>query len=430
MKTFVSRSSGRALLLLSLAAASACGAQSKTAATHDPPVAPEAPRTQVVGYFPQWGVYSHYFMGDLVRSGAAAMLTQLDYSQATIQDNACAIADPQADTNLTYTGHDSVDGVADDPKAPLRGNFHQLQRLRARYPRLRLIISIEGKRASFEQAGKAENRVAFVQSCIDRFVRGHIAPGVEAGALFDGIDVDWEYPDAEHSEDFIALMGEFRKQLDAVRPGLVLSIASGAGQKQIDAVDWRRVMRSIDQIGAMTYDYNGPWSHTTGLLAPLRSANLDAESVSTSIAGYLQAGVPPSKLLLGIPFYAYEWNGVAASTTHGLNQSGSPVRGNLNQSTAEALLAVSGDAHVFRDAVSQAPWIFDGEEFLTFEDRISLREKMKYVREQRLGGVMIWELSGDTTDGQLLRALQPESGRHVPEECHLAPNGTGAVPRC
>ncbi len=371
-------------------------------------------RPAIVGYYPQWGVYSRYFMGDFVRSGAPESVTQIDYSQANVANHACIVADPNADLNLLYAAGDSVDGRADDPKAKLRGNFHQLQLLRQRYPKLRMTISIEGKRALFEEAGRPENRAAFVQSCVDLFLKGHLAPGVEAGALFDGIDVDWEYPDQEHAEDFTALMAEFRRQMDAVRPGLILSIASGAGRKEIEAVDWRRVSQSVDQIGVMTYDYNGPWSHTTGLLAPLRATNLQAETASATIRGYLDAGVPPGKLLLGIPFYAYEWNSVDSGTTHGLGQNGTPVRGNLNQSSAEALLAMSHSAAVYRDPVSQAPWIFDGEEFLTFEDPVSLHEKMNFVHEKQLGGVMIWELSGDAADGRLLRALRAPADSPVP----------------
>ncbi len=231
---------------------------------------------------------------------------------------------------------------------------------------------------------------------------------MEAPHLFDGIDVDWEYPTPEHAEDFLALLAEFRRQMDAHRPGLTLSIATGASQKNIDAVDWKRAANFLDQVGVMTYDYQGPWSHTTGFVAPLRSANPHDETVSSTIAAYLAAGVPPRKLLLGLPFYAYQWHGVSAGATNGLNQHGDAVRGNLNQSTATALLAASTAAQLHRDPVSQAPWIYDGDNFLTFEDSTSLREKSRYASEQKLGGVMIWELSGDTADAQLLRALAPE----------------------
>lgn len=360
---------------------------------------------QVVGYFPQWGVYNRrYVPRDLVTRGALQTLTQIDYAQANIRDNACVIADPQADTNLVFQAADSVDGKADAPTAPLRGNFHQLQLLRARYPRLRVLISIMGKRSQFEDAAAPGNRVAFVRSCVDMFLQGHLAPGVEAPHLFDGIDVDWEYPDEEHAADFIALLEEFRRQIDAVRPGLTLSIAAGASAKNVHAVDWRSAAVPLDQVNVMTYDYQGPWSHTTGFNAPLRSPSLTEETVSTTIQDYLNAGVPAHKLLLGLPFYAYQWQNVGETGTHGLNANGDPVRGNLNQSTAVTMLATPG-AKLYRDPVSLAPWVYDGNNFLTFDDPASLRAKTAYADEKQLGGVMIWELSGDTTEGILLKAL-------------------------
>ncbi|WP_419804518.1 glycoside hydrolase family 18 protein [Terriglobus sp.] len=366
---------------------------------------PAPPTHQVVGYFPQWGVYNRrYVPKDLITRGAVKTLTQIDYAQANIRDNSCVVADPQADTNLVFQAADSIDAQADQPTAPLRGNFHQLQLLRARYPKLRVLISIMGKRSQFEDAAKPENRVAFAKSCVAMFLQGHIAPGIEAPRLFDGIDVDWEYPDQDHAEDFIALLQEFRKQMDALRPGLTLSIASGASGKNVSSVDWHRASAPLDQINVMTYDYQGPWSHITGFNAPLRSANLNEETVSTTIDGYLQAGVPAQKLLLGIPFYAYQWQNVPETGTHGLNAKGDPVRGNLNQSTAITMLA-NPAAKLYRDPVSLSPWVYDGNNFLTFDDPASLQAKTAYADEKKLGGVMIWELSGDTTEGILLRAL-------------------------
>ncbi len=368
----------------------------------------------MVGYFPQWGVYNRRYVPlDLIRSGAVRTLTQLDYAQGNIHDNACVVADPQADLNIAFKAEDSIDGAADAPDAPLRGNFHQLQLLHKRYPKLRILISLEGQRGLFEEAAKPENRVAFVHSCIARFLEGHIAPGVEAPHLFDGIDVDWEYPDAKHADDFYALMAEFRRQMDALQPGgkaarrrFTLSIASGASHKNIDPIDWKRVSESVDQIGVMTYDFQGPWSHDTGFVAPLRSADPNAETVASVIDAYLAAGVPPQQVLLGLPFYAYQWHNVKPGTNNGLQSKGDPIRGNLNQSTATAMLAATADAKLYRDPVSQAPWIYDGDNFLTFEDPASLQAKAAFARERHLGGMMVWELSGDTDDAQLLHALR------------------------
>jgi len=397
------------------------------AQTPSKPAPRNPPATQVVGYFPQWGVYNRrYIVSDLIRTGAVDTLTQIDYAQGNIRDNACVVADPQADLNLPFKAEDSVNGTADAPDAPLRGNFHQLQLLRARYPWLRMVLSLEGKPSLFEDAGKPENRVAFVHSCIARFLEGHVAPGIEMGRLFDGIDVDWEYPDAGHADDFYGLLAEFRRQMDALHPGLTLSIATGASATNITPIDWKRVAASVDQIGVMTYDYQGPWSHTTGFVAPLQSTNAREETVASAIQAYIAAGVPPRKILLGLPFYAYQWQSVADNGAHGLGQKGDPVRGNLNQGTATSMLAANPAAKLYREPVSQAPWIYDGFNFLTFEDPISLRAKAAYTARENLGGMMIWELSGDTADAQLLRALQPVRAGSIAASKPAARTANGA----
>ncbi len=73
-------------------------------------------------------------MKDLVTSGSASLLDQLNYAQGFIVNARCAVADPNADLNLTYTAINSIDGKADRPTSPLRGSFHQLQKLKKRYP--------------------------------------------------------------------------------------------------------------------------------------------------------------------------------------------------------------------------------------------------------------------------------------------------------
>jgi chitinase len=70
----------------------------------------------------------------------------------------------------------------------------------------------------------------------------------------------------------------------------------------------------------------------------------------------------------------------------------------------------------YRDARSMAPWLFDGSTFWTYDDEISIRAKLKYARQQALGGVMIWELSGDTPDGKLLKTISEQLTIHDAEK--------------
>jgi len=153
----------------------------------------------------------------------------------------------------------------------------------------------------------------------------------------------------------------------------------------------------------MTYDFSGPWSPRTGLIAPLRAdGSFHGETVERSVASYEAAGVPASKLLMGLPFYGYGWH-MVEDQGNGLFQEGQPIRGDRPYSYIQSLAL---DSTVFRDPVSQAPYIFDGDVFWTYEDPVSIAYKSQYGLEQQLGGFMIWELAGDTPDGTLLRTIR------------------------
>ncbi len=380
----------------------------------------------LVGYLPQWGLYGTplWTAKQLVTSGSASLLDQIDYAQASIVDGRCAVADPRADMQQPYWAVNSVNGIADAippgpdpagqplaPGEPLRGEYHQLQLLRAKYPHIRTIISIEGKASAFSEAAQPDRRQAFVASCIDKFLRGNLQPGVSAPGLFSGIDVDWEYPTGDSDgENFNALILEFRKQLDAygaaahMRP--VLTVAAAPGLGRYPGVNWPLVAQAVDRVGLMNYDYNGPWQKQTGVVAPLYAmpgVSLESGNVDGTVAEYEQAGVPAAKLLMGVPFYGYHWSGVAdAGAQHGLGIKGHPERGDTPY---REIAELPGAATPFRDAHSQAPWLYDGDTFWTFEDPTSVAAKAGYVREHGLGGMMAWELSGDGDNGALLQSM-------------------------
>ncbi len=359
------------------------------------------PPPLLVGYFPQWGIYNDppYFVKDLITSGSAPLLDQLNYAQGFIVNARCAVADPNADLNLTYTAANSVDGSTDNPAAPLRGSFHQLQELKKLYPQIKILISLEGKAPSFAEAALPENRAAFVSSCIDMFVRGHLAQGANAPGIFDGFDLDWEYPQPDDVPNYLALLEEFRKQLNAERPGLRLTIAAGPSPHMYHGVDFAAVAKVVDLIGLMNYDYNGPWHKETGFHAPLYSEH--SGSADRTVQQYEDAGVPAEKLLLGIPFYGYSWSAVAGEN-HGLFQPGQPVYQDRPYRYIQTLIASST---VYRDPAAQAPWLFDGQTFWTYEDTVSARFKSEYAQKHQLGGVMVWELGEDSSDALLLKAV-------------------------
>jgi chitinase len=373
----------------------------------------------VVGYFRGDSMRRQFFLKNLITRGATSILDQINYSQGNIAGSECIIADPNADLYYTFSKTDSVDGTADTPQMPLRGNFHQLQELKRLYPHIKILISLEGNPDVFVEAAQPANRHRFVASCIQRFIKGNLADGIEAPGLFDGIDIDWEYPKEDDKFNFIALLGEFRRQLNSVGPNLLLTAAMGDGRNTYQHLDMKAVALYVNQVGVMNYDYAGPWSKRTGLVAPLYSSPGDPEKggdVDSTIRGYKDAGVPAHKLLLGLPFYAYSWNQVS-NTNHGLFQLGEPVR---DDSSYNYILSIQNKFTTYRDPKSMAPWLFDGSTFWTYDDDISIAAKLEYAKQQALGGVMIWELGGDTPDGKLLKTISEQLKRH-PDVEHEAP---------
>jgi chitinase len=390
--------------------------------------AEESPKPLLVGYFPQWGIYNDppYYVKDLITSGSAPLLDQLNYAQGFIVNARCAVADPNADLNLTYTAINSVDGSADNPASPLRGSFHQLQELKKLYPRMKILISLEGKASSFAEAAQPENRAAFVSSCIDMFVRGHFAAGANAPGIFDGFDLDWEYPQQEDAPNYLALLQEFRKQLDAARRGLKLTIAAGPSPRMYHSVDFSAVAKVVDLVGLMNYDYSGPWHKETGFHAPLYSDH--SGSADGTIKQYEEDGVPAGKLLLGVPFYGYSWKSVGAEN-HGLFQPGEAVHEDRPYRYIQTLI---GASTVYRDETAQAPWLYDGDTFWTYEDPVSARFKSAYAAQHHLGGVMVWELGEDSSDGQLLKAVNaglrtPATQPQIAGEPSISSSATGTA---
>jgi chitinase len=384
----------------------------------------------IVGYFTEWGVYQRQFrVKDLETTGAAERLDVLAYAFARIgADDRVAFVDPYADYDLAHTAEQSVDGVADIKAAgALLGNFNQLRKLKARHPRLRVVMSIGGWTMSdrfSDMALSAGSRQAFAASCVDRLIRGNFAPGLRHPGIFDGIDIDWEYPGsagstqhfrAEDPANFTALLHELRAQLD--RQGATdgrhysLSAALPGNATHYGRLELAKLHADVDFIDLMAYDFHGAWETVTGFQAAL-SAPPDGASADRAVRDYLAAGIPAAKLNLGVPFYGRGWQGVPPGPRgDGLRQTatgGAPGTYESGIDDFRALARLDPAYATFRDPVSGACWRYnpDARIFWSYDDAETLRGKLRYVVANGLGGVMCWDLGGDDAAGTLIHALR------------------------
>lgn len=376
-----------------------------------PVSAQDTPSYKVIGYFISWGIYDRgYFVTDV----PAEMLTHVNYAFANVsREGECILGDEWAETQYAYPD--------DQSGQELRGNFHQFQRLKEKYPHLKTLISVGGWTWSSRFSDAAltpESRAKFARSCV-AFMKQY---------GFDGIDVDWEYPTGggmdpkagrpEDTENFTLLLAELRAQLDAQgeQDGGVhylLTIAAPAGSSNYAAIQLDQIHLYLDWINVMAYDFHGSWDSTTNFNAPLFAPADDPTPTLNSDAAmqaYLAAGVPAEKLVLGVPFYGRGWSGVP-DVQQGLYQAASGIPAGTWEPGAfdyNDLVAryVGRFARYWHDE-AQVPWLYSAEDqiMITYDDPESLALKAAYVKEHGLGGVMFWELSQDTDDHALLKAL-------------------------
>jgi chitinase len=379
----------------------------------------KASPTQIIGYFTEFNVKpGGYTVKNLVTSGAAARLTQLDYAFGLIADNQCRLSDPGIAIEHPYTVSDSVNGTADlTGPGQLRGTFHQLQELKQLYPGLKIVISFGGwgRSGGLSSAGEPEHVHELARSCVDTFINGHFAPGIEAPGIFDGIDLDWEYPvrgglspgKPEDTRNMTAMAEEFRRQLDAVRPGLLLTAAIPAEAELYNNFDLAKLVPFLDQFGIMAYDEHWSTEPTTNLHSSLFHDPKDPSKPPAdkyygdyAVQGFIAAGVPRNKIILGVPFYGKGWAGVQ-DINHGLYQQASGPADGAGYKKLKAL--PNADRKYYRHLATCTIW--DEGTFWSYDCPEALRTKMKYIRHQKLGGAMFWELGHDTDDGELLKSL-------------------------
>ncbi len=406
-----------------------------------------ADRRVIGGYFEEWDVrYSQYTMATLEKSGAAAKLTHLIYAFGNVTPGPspfCAIADPQAAWKDA-----SILGVDGKPfPGPVYGNFAGILELKALHPHLRTLISLGGQAGDVSGFAAAASspaaRRALVASCIDLFIRGQLAPGIDAPGLFDGFNIDWEFPLAADRENFTALLHEFRTQLDELGRSrnrhYILTFDSPANPQKYANIDLKAAAAEVDFLTIDGYDYATPSEKRTNVSSALYNSPADplrdqARAIDDTVKAYMKAGVPPEKYTMGIPLYGVGWSGVQKQN-HGLYRSAAgaaPVLlsdgsglcltqsrmapapgcdtiltpGYVTDATLGRLLRRT-DARSWYDTRRQTATLYlsGSRTFYSFDNLRSVAAKTSYIRQHKLRGAYLWALNDDDAEATVTKAI-------------------------
>jgi chitinase len=123
---------------------------------------------------------------------------------------------------------------------------------------------------------------------------------------------------------------------------------------------------------------------------------------------YQEADVPREKLVVGVPFYGRGFMSVP-DVNNGLYQ---PYKGTMTTDYHTIKAEYLRKGQRFWHAEAEAPWLYlPGDSvMITYDDPESIGRKTDYVREQGLGGIMLWELSSDDPKASLLTAISSRIG--------------------
>ncbi|MFI5186197.1 MAG: glycoside hydrolase family 18 protein [Chitinophagales bacterium] len=283
-------------------------------------------------------------------------------------------------------------------------NLRKLGDLKKINPGLKILISIGGWKWS-----KNFSDAVLTDTATHNFAASAVT--IVSKYNLDGIDIDWEYPGMkgdsnvyrpEDKQHYTLLFKELRQGLDSLHSithmKYFVTTAVGASQKYIDHTEMDKVQLYTDYINVMSYDYaDGTDSisgHHTNLY--VSSADTNQYSAHRSVQAFIAAGVPPSKIVMGIAFYGKGWQMQSADNNGLYRKTLKPARGGGYTYLKDSLVNKNGYREYW-DSVAMAPYLFNAENniFISYDNERSVRNKCDYVKKYHLAGAMFWEYSSD-----------------------------------
>ncbi|CAG4968580.1 unnamed protein product [Parnassius apollo] len=307
----------------------------------------------------------------------------------------------------------SLDPYLDLPDNWGRNNFGKFNSLKIGKPNLKTILAVGG----WNEGSQKFSRMAANPTLRKNFISSAIKMILDYG--FDGLNIDWEYPNRRDSvhgpadiQNFVQLLKELRQEFN--KHGLTLSAAVASVKKMaIQSYDIPGISKYLDAVSLMTYDLHGPWDPVTGHNSPLHKGEGDGNipkedlyTVDVALEYWIKSGCPPEKIRLGLPLYGHTFtltnakvNRVhAPSSGPGLAGPYTATKGIIGYNEfCSKILKESWD--IRRDNMAMVPYAVQGQNWVSYDDASSLKTKVEYGMKHNISGIMVWSIETDDFHG-------------------------------
>jgi len=342
---------------------------------------------KVVCYFTNWAWYRPGDGKFMPKDIDASLCTHIMYAFAELSNNKIIPYDSWADIDNKF--------------------YEQVVALKAQGKKV--FISIGGWNDS---AGSKYGTMVANPATRKEFIDSAVAFCVKYG--FDGLGLDWEYPgcpqghcSTSHAADkknFAQLVEEAGAVFK--QHNLGLSAAISPSSQIIDAgLDIPTLNKHLEWFSVMCFDYHGPWDMRTGHISPIYGYKGDGHpnfNVNYTINYLIDNGLSRDRLVMGMPLYGKSFT-LSNQANHGLN---APARagtagpytrmaGTLAYYEICEALKQGGWTTVQDPQKRMGPYIYRGNQWISYDDTTSLTWKTQFIKDYDLAGAMVWDLAYD-----------------------------------
>ncbi|KAL5337119.1 hypothetical protein BJX70DRAFT_399926 [Aspergillus crustosus] len=299
---------------------------------------------------------------------------------------------------------------------------------------LKTYISVGG----WDVGGKVFSDMVRFPGTRKAFINSALAMMTDYG--FDGIDIDWEYPAADDrggaardTANLVTFLSELRSALGA---DYGISCTLPSSYWYLKGFDIAGMADYVDFFNFMSYDIHGTWDGNSDWTTPVINPHTNLTEITAGLDLLWRNGLDPSKVFLGLGLYGRSFTLADPScNAPGCEFSGGAIAGECTGT--EGILSDYEINRLIRDysvdiqydEAAGVNWMtWGGDQWISFDNPRTLRQKADYANSKCLGGLFSWALDlggpGSLTNPN---ALGPDDTSMAGADAEGGGDGTGLI---